>query len=124
VTEIEYIFGMVQKTVKDFRAILEKLSALLYHPNGRKLSTSQELVSLISGCLSELQTLEKRLKEKGNPGKKENVMRQFGFRALKWPLVKKDVEKTIDNLERYKQMFLIVLQVDQTLVLCLLPRIA
>jgi hypothetical protein len=106
----------LQKTVEDFMVVLNGLSDLLKGLDGGKLSTSRKLDSPISECLSELKALEERLR----PREKWKIMRVLGrllrLRALKWPLESKEIEKVINNLERYKGLFSLTLQVDQTSV--------
>ncbi|KAL4813122.1 hypothetical protein BDW67DRAFT_168863 [Aspergillus spinulosporus] len=41
-------------------------------------------------------------------------MRKVGWRALKWPLKRADMESVIESIERYKSSFLLSLQVDQS----------
>jgi hypothetical protein len=76
------------------------------------MATSSGLVNNIISCLSDLEALEARL----NPGKGKKLMKKVGLRALKWPLKRTEVEGAIKNLERYKSLFLLSLQVDQRYV--------
>jgi hypothetical protein len=100
----------LHKEVKSVTEVLQKLIELLRGPNGTKLSASQSLDKALMDCSSELKGLERRL----HPGKKHKVMRSIGLRALKWPLESNNVEKVVNNLERYKQLITLALQVDQT----------
>lgn len=100
----------LQRTVAGLESILHKLRELLQEPCDTNLFTSSSLANNISDCLSRLEGL----KEKIDPLKGKQMMRRLGIRALKWPLKRTEVEKTIQDLERYKSSFILSLQVDQT----------
>lgn len=100
----------LQRTVAGLEGVLHKLKELLQDPYGTKLPTSSSLVNNISDCLSHLESLE----EKIDPGKGKRMMKRIGIQALKWPLKRTEVDRTIWDLERYKSSFTLSLQVDQT----------
>jgi hypothetical protein len=100
----------LQRTVAGLEGILQKLKEFLQGPNGRQLPTSTSLVNNITDCLSDLEHLE----EKINPGKVKRMMRRFGFRALKWPIKRAEVDRIIQKLERYKSLFSLSLEIEQT----------
>ena len=50
-------------------------------------------------------------------GGKDSKMKQFGLRALKWPLTSKEVDKTLLAIERHKATFSLALNTDQTCVI-------
>lgn len=99
----------LQRTVAGLEAILQRFKELLHEPRGTKLSTSL-LANNISDCLSCLQVLE----EKIDLRRGRRMMKRLGIRAIKWPLKRKEVDRIITNLERYKSFFTLSLQVDQT----------
>ncbi|EGU73724.1 hypothetical protein FOXB_15762 [Fusarium oxysporum f. sp. conglutinans Fo5176] len=86
----------LHKEVAAFQDTTEKLKALLEEPRGRELKASQQLLSAIEDGHSMLGRLEHQLR----PSTGRKAMRRFGVRALKWPFESKDVEGTIQNLER------------------------
>ncbi|PGG95363.1 hypothetical protein AJ79_10103, partial [Helicocarpus griseus UAMH5409] len=100
----------LQRAITGLQGTLQDLQNLIQSTNGKALPTSSRLVSNITDCLSDLRALETRLE----PGKKKKLMGKVGWRALKWPLKRTDVESIIQSLERYKSSFLLSLQVDQS----------
>lgn len=102
----------LQQTVAGLQGILQKLREFLQGPRPTNQPTSSSLIINITNCLSDLEGLE----EKIDPGRKKRTMRKFGIRALKWPLQRTEVERIIQNLERYKSAFSLSLHVDQSWV--------
>lgn len=102
----------LQRAITGLQGTLQDLQSLIQSKDRKALPTSSRLVGNITDCLSDLRALETRL----GPGKKEKLMRKVGWRALKWPLKRTEVEEVIQNLERYKTSFLLSLQVDQRYV--------
>lgn len=102
----------LQQTVTDLELIVERLKKCLQGPCGTTLALSSGLVRGIASCHSDLETLKKSI----DPGKGKDVMRRFGIRALRWPIDRREVDKSIQNLERYKSSFILFLQIDQTYV--------
>jgi hypothetical protein len=100
----------LQRTLTGLEGVLHNLKDLLQNPQDTKLPTSSSLINNISDCTSHLQNLE----EKIDPGRGKRLMRRLGFHALKWPLKRTEVNKIIEDLERYKSSFTLSLQVDQT----------
>ncbi|CBF80695.1 WD40 repeat domain-containing protein [Aspergillus nidulans FGSC A4] len=100
----------LQRAIVGLQGTLQDLQNLVQTNNGNTLPTSSRLVGNITDCLSDLRGLETRL----DPGKRKKLMRKVGWRALKWPLKRIEVEEVIQNLERYKTSFLLSLQVDQS----------
>ncbi|KAJ5898218.1 hypothetical protein N7504_008506 [Penicillium tannophilum] len=98
----------LQRAIKGLQGTLHGLQKLLQSNDGKALPTSSRLVSNISDCLSDLRVLEVRL----DPKQGMKLMRKVGLRALKWPLKRDEVEGFTQNLERYKSLFLLSLQVD------------
>jgi hypothetical protein len=103
----------LQRSIAGLQGTLRDLQGFLQSNDGKALPTSSRLVSNITDCLSDLQALEARL----NQGKGKKLMRKVGFRALKWPLKRAEVEGVTQNLEKYKSSFLLSLQVDQRYVI-------
>ncbi|EFR02261.1 hypothetical protein MGYG_05262 [Nannizzia gypsea CBS 118893] len=100
----------LQQEIVSLAGVLEKLSQLLHSSDSTRLAPSQTLVSDIIRCLSTLEALKDRV----DPGMGKKLMGRLGVRALKWPLQRDEVEKTIKDLERYISLFTLSLQVDQT----------
>jgi hypothetical protein len=115
IEEVKYardeIFTL-QRAIAGLEGTLQDLQKFLQSNDGKALPTSSRLASNIADCLSDLRGLE----EKIDPGKGKMLMKRFGFRALKWPLKRTEVEGITQNLERYKSSFLLSLQVDQRYV--------
>jgi hypothetical protein len=98
----------LQQTIKGLVSVLEKLVDALNNPNSR-LSITSALKDEIRTCLSTLEALEAKV----NMGKGKKAMRKLGFRALKWPLKRSEVEKVMGYIERSKSSFSLSLQADQ-----------
>ncbi|CEN60827.1 hypothetical protein ASPCAL03259 [Aspergillus calidoustus] len=81
----------LQQAIAGLQGTLQDLEKLLQSDNANALPTSSRL-----------------------PGKGKKLMSKFGYRALKWPLNRTEVEDVVKNLERYKSSFLLSFQVDQT----------
>ncbi|RMJ22820.1 WD domain, G-beta repeat protein [Aspergillus sp. HF37] len=99
----------LQQTVTDLAGVLQELNVFLQGSNGTKLSSSQTLDGPITKCCSTLTDLEGTI----DPGMRTKAMRKFGFRAWKWPLKCTEVNRIIQDLERYKTSFTLSLQIDQ-----------
>ncbi|KAL4875250.1 hypothetical protein BJY04DRAFT_202495 [Aspergillus karnatakaensis] len=91
--------------------IVKKLEELVQSQDGRELSTSQILFNDVASCVSVLTLLREKIDPKNS--RKSKAMRKFGLRALKWPLRRGELERTLQDLERYKSSFTLALQVDQ-----------
>ncbi|RJE17766.1 NACHT domain protein [Aspergillus sclerotialis] len=103
----------LQRTVASLESILHKLSDLLQETCDAKLDTSPSLVNDVSDCLSHLESLKKKI----YPVRGKRMMRRLGIQALKWPLKRTEVDKTVHDLERYKSSFILSLQVGQASLL-------
>lgn len=104
---------ILQQTIAGLEGTLQKLKDILQGNNGTMLTSSSQLVRSITDCLSDLEALEKKI----SPGSGSELMRKFGFRALKWLLKRTEIERIIQNLERYKSSFTLSLTIDQTCVI-------
>lgn len=102
------IFAL-QQGIAGLQETLLSLHTFLQSNNGRTLPTSSRIISNVADCLSDLRDLGARL----DPGKGKQLMRKVGFRALKWPMERAEVEGFLERLERYKSSFLLSLHVDQ-----------
>jgi hypothetical protein len=74
-------------------------------------------LSLLKKDNGPLQRCQEDLERLGtilNPGDGEQRMRKYGIRALKWPLARKDVDKAVEMMERYKTLFALALTGDKT----------
>ena len=97
--------------VKAFINVLQNLNRLARGPAAPRLFASRSLNDEIQQCLLHLEHLRKKL----DPGKGRKAMSRYGIRALKWPFERKELEKDIGVLERYKSTFNATLSIDQTL---------
>ncbi|KAF2650905.1 hypothetical protein K491DRAFT_113823 [Lophiostoma macrostomum CBS 122681] len=104
----------LHRKVNDTKTILEKLQQLLDKQGKSQLPATNTLLDPLQRCSQELERLEATLQAKLKPSGHRKAMRQIGLRALKWPLKSKEVEKTVQNLEKYGHTFSLALQVDQT----------
>jgi hypothetical protein len=102
----------LQMEISSLGGVLELLDKLLRGPNGKKLTTLQELSDQAAKCSSIL----KILSDKINPETTQSSVRRWGLRAFKWPLTRTEVDEAIRQLERYKSLFSLALQVDQVYV--------
>ena len=100
----------LQRSVAGLEGTVQTLKKIILGPHGKLLSNSLSLINDISDCLLELAALEKRIDPRGG----QELMRRIGFRALKWPIKRAQVDKIIQNLEKYKTSFILSLEVDQT----------
>lgn len=103
----------LQQEVSRLGEVLKTLYELLRGRDGGKLITSDALFHDVANCSSTLANLKKKI----DPETTQNPMRKWGLRALKWPLQHAEVEKVISDIERYKSLFSLALQVDQTYVI-------
>ncbi|KAF2737776.1 hypothetical protein EJ04DRAFT_487350 [Polyplosphaeria fusca] len=103
----------LHRKVNDTKIILEKLQQLLDKQGKTQLPTTNTLLDPLQRCSRELKKLEATLQAKLEPSGHHKAMQRIGLRALKWPLTSKEVEKTVQNLEKYGHTFSLSLQVDQ-----------
>ncbi|KAI3572621.1 hypothetical protein IWW34DRAFT_637073 [Fusarium oxysporum f. sp. albedinis] len=103
----------LRKEVATFKVTADGLKALLETPHGKELKTSRQLVSVIEDGHSTLGKVEQRLR----PSTGRKAMSRFGMRALKWPFESKDVQGTIQDLERCRGNISLALNIDQTIIL-------
>ena len=96
--------------VKALSSVLQNLDKLARSPRATRLFASRSLNEDIKQCLIHLKHLQKKLE----PGKGRKAMSRCGIRALKWPFERKELEKDLGALERYKSTFTAALNTDQT----------
>ncbi|KAF2681098.1 hypothetical protein K458DRAFT_392325 [Lentithecium fluviatile CBS 122367] len=104
------------RKVNDTKTILKKLQQLLEKQDESQLPTTRTLSDSLQKCFQELTKLEATLQANLKPSSFRKAMKPLGLRALKWPFKSKDVEKTVQNLEKYGHTFSLALQVDQTVL--------
>jgi hypothetical protein len=102
----------LQQEISGLIRVLDMLKELLDRPNGTKLTASHALFNDVKKCSSTLTNLKKKI----DPETTQKPIRRWGLRALIWPLKRTEVDATISDIERYKSLFSLALQVDQTYV--------
>ncbi|KAJ5834216.1 NACHT and WD40 domain protein [Penicillium robsamsonii] len=102
----------LRETINGLVNVLEKLAGVLDDPNSR-FNITLALKDDIRTCLLTLEALQ----EKADPGKGKKAMRKLGFRALKWPMKRSEVERVMDDIKRYESSFSLSLQVDQMAII-------
>ncbi|KAL6406380.1 vegetative incompatibility protein HET-E-1 [Ilyonectria robusta] len=108
----------LQKEVTNLHKVSKEVQSLVKSPNGAKLERSQSLDNALKDSLSQLESLEQRLK----PRTSRKAMSRIGIRALKWPFQRTDVDGIIQELRRHAQTISWTLQVDQTGILLEVDR--
>ena len=93
--------------------ILESVDDLARNPTGTKLSTLA-ILRRKDGPTDQCEKELAALIEKLEPDSKERRPHSIDWRALKWPMKSKDVDKVIASLERHKATFNLALTADQT----------
>ncbi|KAL4941177.1 WD40-repeat-containing domain protein [Aspergillus oleicola] len=104
----EEITRLLQE-VKSLAGVFDSLKVLVEGPNGGKLSITRTLLSDLESCASVLRSIEAKIR----PDETKNPMRRWGWRALKWPLKSQEVEKSVNDLEKFKTTFSLALEADQ-----------
>lgn len=103
-TDVERLVSEIQS----FQEVLTKIQELLKSSNNTKLSVSSSLVPEIAQSMSSLENLKDIL----DPSHGKRIMKRVGFRALRWPLTKKEVNEHIAQLERCKGTLNLALEAD------------
>ena len=96
--------------VGDVQNVFQQVQELAEGPGSTKLLASKSLIERIP---FELNAEFERLRKILDPGRTNKTMRTLGLRALKWPLKKDDVDKTLQLLERHKTTLITALNTDQ-----------
>lgn len=100
----------LQQTIRSLTVTLEALDNILHEPNVTGPNISQRTGSEIASCFSSLESLKNKI----DPETTQKPMRRWGVRAWKWPLKAAEVDKAVNDIERYKSLFSLGLQIDQT----------
>ncbi|KAF4230403.1 hypothetical protein CNMCM6457_005979 [Aspergillus fumigatiaffinis] len=100
----------LQQNIRALAVVLEALDNLLREPKGSEMSTLLRISRDIVDCSSSLTTIKKKI----DPERTQKQIRRWGLRAIKWPLKRTDVDKAVSDIERYKALFSLALQIDQT----------
>jgi hypothetical protein len=103
----EDIERLQQKTAA-LRDVVERLVEIGDQTKIKPVSLPAHAMESLRHCLRDLQKLQDRLQPK--PRKK--AMSKLGWRALKWPLSKNDVNEEVQRLEGYLAIFNAALQLD------------
>ena len=99
-------------TINAVQIVFQQVQELAKGPGATKLLASKSVIERIPLELTEeFESLRKIL----DPGITGRTMRTLGLRALKWPLKKDDVDKTLQVLERHKTTLITALNTDQML---------
>lgn len=114
----------LENEINDLQSILRKIVDLigdgadLHSPAAQNLPAISLILAKdgpLEACQAELSALAVRL-EKADSGQGKGSMRQFGVRALKWPFSSKEIQGTMEVLERCKATFNLALSADHTKV--------
>jgi DNA repair exonuclease SbcCD ATPase subunit len=98
----------LQDRVKTLNTTAKSVKRLLEGPDAAAFETVQELVDSLSGSL----TLLKQLQDRLDSDKARKPMSLIGFRALKWPYARKEIQAVIASLENHEQTISHALQLD------------
>jgi hypothetical protein len=108
--------GLLQRELEGLQDVIGKLNTLLQRPDSESLTTRPEISRALSACLDQLKILDQIL----DLGKTRKALSRVGFRALKWPFERREVEQIVLKLERCQQTISLAFQVDQTYVVAIL----
>jgi hypothetical protein len=97
-TSLRDVLSKLADLAKAFGSTELSIFGLLNQPDGP-----------VQQCLTDSIALVAKL----NPGPGKDKMRQFGWRALRWPFSSKDVDKAITAIGRHKSTFNLALTADQ-----------
>lgn len=95
--------------IKSLEHILDRAQQLCNQADDESLSISQDTLRSLKDCLARLSTLYKKLK----PAKRTKLATKLKLQELRWPFESKEVNKIIDEFERYKQAICLAFQLDQ-----------
>lgn len=102
----------LSKQIDLLRNTLDEVNRLLDGQDEARLKASQRLRKSINACLTQISTVEQKLKST----KGDKVMRRLGIRALRWPFTRQEVDKIIEELRASETTITLALQVDITYV--------
>lgn len=102
--------GRLKSEVEELQNVLRECDVLLKSAKHETIAASSALLEAVKRSNIQLEELDKKLEG----GKTRKAMGRVGWRALKWPLKRSQLDKTIQELERCKSSITLALQVDQT----------
>jgi len=92
------------------QAVFQRIQSLVNGPDSAKWITSK----LLYDSISDLEREFGRLLQVLNAGaEKKHKILFWELRTLKWPLKKKDIEKTLQLLEQHKTSLIVTISCDQ-----------
>ena len=97
----------LHKEVEALHHVLENVQNLAKGSNASKLPNLSSYLK--ESCSPDIKNLETKL----DPQKGQKAMMKLGFRALKWPFDKNEVDEYINRLERHKSTIIAILEMDQ-----------
>jgi hypothetical protein len=102
----------LKECIDQLQITLGEVSRLLDGQYGAGLKASQKLRKGVDACLSQMTTLEQKMKI----GKGFRAMSRFGIRALSWPFTRQELDKVLQELKDSEAMIALALQVDTAYV--------
>ncbi|KAL6712638.1 hypothetical protein ACN47E_000515 [Coniothyrium glycines] len=100
----------IRNKVCDLERLINGVKCILEQGDKARLLNTNNMSQTCKQCLQELEHVKVRLE----PGRTRRAMSRFGYRALKWPFTRKQVDMIISALESHRLNFLFALQMDQT----------
>ena len=98
----------LQQKTATLHDVVERLAEMSDQTKAKPVSLPVHVMDSVSQCLEDLQKLQDRLQ----PKTRHKAMSKVGWRALKWPLSKNDVNEEVQRLEGYLTIFNTALQVN------------
>ena len=115
----------ILEDTRSLRDILQNLEGLVYKAETAGSAEQSRLPALrslcdpdtgiVSSCHAELEKLARKLAPPGWSGPSGSKRRGL-VEALSWPLKKKDTEKVLDSIKRYKDTISVAVHADQMYV--------
>ncbi|KAF3934760.1 hypothetical protein ABW20_dc0108007 [Dactylellina cionopaga] len=108
----------VKNQVEIFLKLLESTQKVIEGPYKEKFNTSQELIQILSICMTELGNLNSELENdfsiqlEDMGSLKGRFMRNLRIRQLKWPLKKEKTGSIIKKLDRLQENIKHAIQID------------
>ena len=96
----------LQQKTATLRDVVERLAEIGGQTKAKVISLPAHVMISVRQCLEDLQKLQDRLQPKA----RHKAMSKVGWRALKWPLSKNDVNEEVQRLESYVTIFNTALQ--------------
>jgi hypothetical protein len=91
----------LQQKVTTLRGVVERLAEISDQTKAKPVSLPSHVMGSLRQCLQDLQKLQDGLQ----PKTRRKAMSKVGWRALKWPLSKRDVNEEVQRLEGYFTIF-------------------